>query len=60
MKHEFLKKEKNKNKKDVKGKKVLKACIECDDEENETEEALGEFSFMAIEEIEGEDIYEFQ
>lgn len=60
MKHECPKKEKNKKKKDVKGKKVLNVSIECDDEENEIEEALGEFSRMAIEEIEGNGTDELQ
>lgn len=48
MKHECPKKEMDEKKKDVKGKKVIKAFIESDDEENELEEVLSKFCCIEI------------
>lgn len=42
------------------GKKVLKASVESDDEENKIEKVISEFCFMAIEQVEDKDNDELQ
>lgn len=54
MKYDCQNKENEEKKKDVKGKKVLKARIDSDGEDKEIEEELSEFCFMALEEEEDE------
>lgn len=56
----LFKKEKRREGKDVKGKKVLKASIDSEDEDKEIEEAISEFYFMATEQVEVEDKDELQ